>query len=110
MYLNPIWNLAASKLLLQIVNGQQIQFVVRYKSEKLEQIVSFAKPMEDANLSTLNACMAGIGDRLSASVKDKWTRDTRHATAPDLVSDAQWRRSCPRWRASQISWLTSAWG
>ncbi len=59
------------KVLLATVSGKQMQFAVRYKAEKLDQIVSFAKPMEGSDLISLNACMDGLMERMKVLAQKK---------------------------------------
>ena len=61
----------ATKLIYEIVKGQQVQFVARYKTEAVERIVSISKEMDGADMVSLNSCMSGLIDRLSVSAPDK---------------------------------------
>lgn len=61
--------IAAVKLIFAITDGHQMQFVVQYKSESYERVITFSKQMEATNLAALHSCMEGVQKRLSASLK-----------------------------------------
>jgi len=45
---------------LAIAKGSPIQFAMQYKDEKVERIVSFSAPLNDADYSTLLRCFEGL--------------------------------------------------
>jgi hypothetical protein len=59
-----------AKVLLRAVNGEQMQFVVRYKNDPaVERIVSFAQTMGEPDISTMNSCLQGLMVRMSELAK-----------------------------------------
>jgi hypothetical protein len=60
----PTELLPSLETVVNIATGKQIQFALRYKNEKADRIVSFAKTMSDADLRALLACTEGIDERM----------------------------------------------
>lgn len=57
--------------IISIIEGERMQFSVRYASQPVDVVVSFAGKMPDIERIPLMACLQGLGDRFSKSVDEK---------------------------------------
>ena len=51
-------------ILLGMANGERIQFATRYKSQRLDTVVSFGTALQDVEFQPLITCLNGVTDRL----------------------------------------------
>ena len=57
---------AAWKVVMSIMNGEQMQFAVRYENQPVEVVVTFAKELGEAERKPLEACLRGVYERINA--------------------------------------------
>jgi len=55
--------------LINIISGERMQVAVRYKSEPLDRVLSFAATPSKDEVAALMACVSGVYKRLKAEVK-----------------------------------------
>jgi hypothetical protein len=58
------------KAIYSMISGDRMQFVVRYKKQKMDTVVSFGAQMSEVERRPLLACMEGISNRLAAEYKE----------------------------------------
>lgn len=59
------------KAVVDIMTGERMQFAVRYKSQSLNTVVSFAGEMSDVERKPLFACLEGVRERIAKEVSDR---------------------------------------
>jgi hypothetical protein len=59
------------EVIMATINGERMQFAVRYKNEPLDVVVSFAATMPDHEKKPLMACFNGIIERMTADPASK---------------------------------------
>ena len=57
--------------IISIIEGERMQFAVRYANQPLDVVVSFAGKMPDNERLPLMACLQAVSDRLSKFVDEK---------------------------------------
>lgn len=56
----------AFKAMRAMMDGRRVQFVMRYKSEKLDRVISFSAKLSPEELAPLEKCFADLIERMSA--------------------------------------------
>lgn len=54
-----------------IIHGERMHFAMRYKSEPVDAVISFAEMMPDNERLPLVKCLNGVGDRLGKEVEQR---------------------------------------
>lgn len=73
-YILEIADMAGTlQAIYSIVHGERMQFAIRYGSEPVDKVVSFAVKMPDSERAPLIKCIDGIIERLAAQVKEPAT-------------------------------------
>ena len=54
------------KAVRAMMDGRRVQFVMRYKSEKIDKVISFAAKLPPEELALLEKCFADLSERMSA--------------------------------------------
>lgn len=55
----------ALSAILSISKGENMQFAVKYKSERIEDVITFAEKLPADELDSLQACIAGVHRRMT---------------------------------------------
>ena len=56
--------LPAFKAIRAMMNGRRVQFVMRYKSEKLDHVISFQAKLSPEELAPLERCFSDLIERM----------------------------------------------
>lgn len=67
----------ASHKILAIAHGERMQFATRYKNQHIDTVVSFAGKLTEEEFNPLLACLAGLGERMSAELNSSETTKTK---------------------------------
>lgn len=59
----------AFKAMRAMMDGRRVQFVMRYKSEKLDRVISFAAKLPPEELAPLEKCFADLIERMKIEAK-----------------------------------------
>lgn len=59
------------KAIVDLMAGERMQFAVRYKSQSLDSVISFATEMPEVESKALSACLGGVRDRLVSEANDR---------------------------------------
>lgn len=57
--------------ILSIINGERMQFSIRYKSEPLDKVISFSGDMPDYERNPLMKCIEEVGNRMRKMVTNQ---------------------------------------
>lgn len=57
--------------ILAIVDGERMQFALRYKNQDIETVMSFSSKLKDEDRKPLMACLSGLVERMKAGINEK---------------------------------------